>query len=105
MKNYKEYISIKADLINAILVKLPCNVLDISFDYDEKSITLQIVLLSNTNLDDSFFRRVDNLFNDYEVVTKIIHISKEKFNENMGGWIPSGYTWLKYNLLSKAEVL
>lgn len=105
MKNYKEYISIKVDLINSILLRLPRNVLDISFDYDEKTITLQIILLSNTSLNDSFFRKIDNQFSDYEVIVKIINVSKEKFNENMGGWIPSGYIWLKYNLFSKAEVL
>ena len=105
MIEYETYINIKVNLINTLLVKLPRNILDISFNYERESLTLQFVLLSGTFLEDSFVEKVDNSFKSYNVTKNIIYISREKYNENIGGWIPSGYTWLKYNLYSKAEVL
>lgn len=105
MENYKEYLDIKVNLINTILLGLPRNILDISFDYDKETLTIQFVLLSGTSLDDLFICKIDDCFCSYTVIKDYIYISKEKYNENIGGWIPSGYTWLKYNLYSKAEVL
>ena len=105
MDNYKEYIELKVNLINVILVGLPRNILDVSFDFEKETLTIQFVLLVGTFVDKSFFNKINNNFKNYNVTKEIIYISKEKYNENINGWLPSGYTWLKYNLFSKAEVL
>jgi hypothetical protein len=105
MVSNNEYLEIKYALINAFLLKAPDNIVDISYSVENDTIIIQVVLLEGTDLKQSIYERVENSLKNHEVIIKKVFISKEKFNENKGLWVPRYYNWLTYVLLSKAEVL
>jgi hypothetical protein len=105
MKYNTHYLDIKYALINAFLVNADKALLDISYEFEEDKIKVQVVLIDGSNRDYSFKEKVKEHFSNWQVEVNVLFISKEKFNENKGDWNPKYYKWLKYLLFSKAEVL
>lgn len=104
MKNSK-WLDIRYALIKAFMVDADPNILDISHTMDENEITIQVVMIENTKLSEYFKNNISSILPEYKININEIYISKEKFNENKGEWIPINYPHLKYLLFSKAEVL
>jgi predicted regulator of amino acid metabolism with ACT domain len=105
MENFKKFIDIKCTLIDIFLLQMTKNILDISYSLSGNSILLQIVLLEDTALDENVINKVHKYLSDYTISIKTLFLSKKQFNENPGVFSPIYYTWLTYNLYSKAETL
>ncbi len=104
MKYNTEYLDVKYALIQGFLRKLPKEVVDISYLIQGKIITVQVVLLEEVLLDEAI-NKTNEILGFYEIRLKKVFISKEKFNNNKGNWLPESYAWLPNLLFSKAEVL
>ena len=105
IENIEDYFDIKFRLINVFLLEMHENILDISYAYDKDTLNLQIVLLEGTVLAKCYDKSLRDTFNEYDVKIDMIFLTKEIFNQNKGGWLPSGYKWLEFVLYSKAEIL
>lgn len=101
----KTFLEIKLNLIDLVLLDMPVDVIDISYDFDRDNINIQIVLLKGSILEKSRYEKLNYFFKDYTVKIKTIFISRDFFNERRGEWLPHGYTWLSNILFSKAEIL
>ncbi|MCZ2101155.1 MAG: hypothetical protein LC107_06425 [Chitinophagales bacterium] len=100
-----EYINTHYALISSFLIKADKNVLDISYNVDEKKMTIQVVLLEGFTLSKERTDNVKERLSGFEVVITELYLTKDQFNENKGEWQPRYYKWLDYLLFSKAEVL
>ncbi|GEM_PF-4013472 len=109
--NYnKEYIDIEVALINALMIDPQPEMLDVSFSFCNKMISIQIVYLEDTTVDPSTKWRVWDSLRGFEIELNTLFISKMAFNKNNGNtesWEPwePGYDWLAHPLFSKAEQL
>ncbi len=105
MKYNTLYINIKYALLEAFMHKASSDILDISYSNEGKTLTIQVVLLEETNLSDEVKKKVKNNLSEFDIKLNELHISKERFNENKGEWKPKYYNWLEHLLFSKAEAL
>ena len=104
--NYnKEYITIEVALINALMIDPQPEMLDVSFSFCNKVISIQIVYLEGTQIDPSTNWRVSENLSGFEIEFSTLFVSKEAFNANKGNWAPVDYEWIGYLLFSKAEQL
>lgn len=81
------------------------NVLDISYNFNETKIDIQVVLLEGFNLSQDRIANLKEKLSSFDVATTEIYLTKKQFNENKGEWQPRYYKWLDHLLFSKAEVL
>ena len=106
MRNYNiEYLEIEYSLMQVFLINIPDNILDISYHLLLKNIEIQVVILEDTTIKSSYRNDIEHILEGYTIDIKIVFISKEKFNENRGEWLPIYYSWLPNLLFSKAEIL
>lgn len=104
--NYNiEYLKVRCLLIDSFLKEAESNVLDISYTIEGNSITIQIVLLENTIFSETSRVRIGNNLQGYVVTINEIYISKEKFNDYEGTWLPKHYEWMSDVLFSKAKTI
>lgn len=102
--NYnKKHIDIQIGLINSFLYEMPTEILDVSYDYTDKKITVQIVSCEEANLNAEITDRILKNLADFQVSFKMIYISREKYNLNKENWRPIDYEWLDHLLYSKTE--
>lgn len=92
-------------LIDIFLLDMPIEILDISYDYDFEKINIQIVTISEDFNSNFYRKRLKSFFPNCAIIIKAILVDKETYNRNSGEWLPSGFSWLKYVLFSKAEIL
>jgi predicted amino acid-binding ACT domain protein len=105
MEYNSEYINIKYALISAFLFKADSNILDISYNVQSDTLTIQVVLLEGAILSETLKEKAKINLPELDIVINVIHLTKEEFNENKGEWLPKHYQWLNYLLFSKAEAL
>lgn len=104
--NYNvEYINVKYSLIKCFLHSAESKVLDVSYDMNENKLTIQVVLLGKSKLSSETLSNIKQELPGFDVVISELNFTKEQFNESIGEWRPKNYSWLKYLLYSKAEVL
>ncbi|WP_163215066.1 hypothetical protein [Bacteroides sp. 519] len=101
----RKEVSIKRKLINIFLLEMPRNIVDISYEYNDVSLNIQIVLLDKTDLDKTYENILREEFDHFVVNVTILYIAKDAFNKNIGEWLPSEYNWLSNVLYSKAEII
>lgn len=100
-----KYLEVRCSLIDSFLKEAESNVLDISYTVEGGSITIQIVLLENTTLSEKSRARIANNLQAFVVTIIEIYISKEKFNDYEGVWLPQHYNWMSDVLFSKAKII
>lgn len=100
-----EYINIKYALIESFLIKAKKEILDISYNINEREITIQTVLLEGFNFPDRMIKDAKGKLSDFDIIVNELHLTKKQFNESRGEWRPKHYKWLDYLLFSKAEML
>lgn len=100
-----DYINLKYTLINCFLFKADKNVLDISYNFNETKIDIQVVLLEGFNLSQERIANLKERLSSFDVAITELYLTKKQFNENKGEWQPRYYKWLDHLLFSKAEVL
>ncbi len=106
MRNYNiEYLEIEYSLMQVFLINIPDNILDISYHSFLKNIEIQVVILEETTIKSTYKKDIEHILEGYTIGINIVFISKEKFNENKGEWLPIYYTWLPNLLFSKAAIL
>ena len=106
MRNYNiEYLEIEYSLMQVFLINIPDNILDISYYSLLKNIEIQVVILEDTTIKSTYKKDIEHILEGYTIDVNILFISKEKFNENKGEWLPIYYTWLPNLLFSKAAIL
>lgn len=106
MRDYNyEYINVHYALIEAFLIKADTNILDISYNVENKKLVIQIVLLEGASFSRKLFNTIRKRLVGFEIEIMDLYLTKEQFNENRGQWTPVNYKWLDYLLFSKAEVL
>lgn len=101
----KRYLTIKMKLIELFLCQMPKEILDISYEYNETHLTIQLVLLEDYYIPLNIEEEIKNNFDSYIIDIKYIYLKSEVFNSNKGSWLPAGYEWLPHILYSKAEIL
>lgn len=103
--NYNEiFLDINYSLIKVFLLDVKPNIIDISYSVNANIISIQIVLLENTILEESLKNDVVEELVDYIVEFNLIFISGDAYNLNRGAWKPSDYNWLSCVILSKSEI-
>lgn len=103
MKYNKEFLDIKCELIKCFLIEADKNILDISFNIQMDKIEIQVVLLVGNSISKDKRGCIEASLNSFEIIIREIYLSKEKFNENKGDWLPINYKWLDYLLFTKSE--
>jgi hypothetical protein len=104
MKYNENFLDINYSLIRVFLLDVKPNIIEISYSVIPNIITVQIVLLENTILEESSKINVTQELADYAVEFNLIHISRETYNLNKGSWQPIAYNWLANVILSKSEI-
>ncbi|MDJ1466896.1 MULTISPECIES: hypothetical protein [Xanthocytophaga] len=105
MEYNTEYIRIHYALMQAFMINAGSNILDVSYVVEKKNLTIQIVLLAETELGEHNKGKIYKDLPDYTIIFEEIYLTREKFNETKGEWMPKYYTWLHYLLFSKSEVI
>lgn len=100
----KNLLHIDYILIQNLLIDIEPSILDISYDLNDKNLFLQFVVLYGFNIPLEIIQKLRIELNSYNVQYNTISITREKFNENTGDWLPRYYKWLSHLLFSKAEV-
>ena len=105
MKYNLDYLTIKYALIKSFLIKANVNLLDISYSVDSRIIAIQVVALGDSITSDLLKDDVKRFLTGFEIEVVVLSLSKEKFNESSGQWMPKYYQWKEEVLFSKAEAL
>jgi hypothetical protein len=105
MKHNNDYINITYALMQVFLIDAERNLVDVSYSFEGNYLTLQIVLTENTTLSKNTSDKINSILNSHIVIMNVLHISKNKFNESLGEWLPKEYSWLKYLLFSKSYLI
>lgn len=99
-----EYINIKNGLVEAVLIFMPENILDVSYSVQRKLIKLQIVMLKNTELPEGIKQNLASGLKDYDFKYELVFVTKEEYNETTSSWMPKHFSWMDNLLFSKAEI-
>lgn len=99
------YIEIHTHLIDIFMRKMSKNIVDISYDFNDNDIIIQVVLLENSSLNEYYILELKDLLTNHYVNINTVFVSKDIFNKGKGEWLPLGYKWLTNVLYSKAEIL
>jgi hypothetical protein len=86
-----------------MLINININVLYISYNVQDFTLEIQVILLEGSNLSKEVKVNIRDRLSHFKIEIIELHLTKEKFNENIGEWQPKYYKWLNYLLFSKAE--
>lgn len=87
------------------MLKASRNLLDVSYNKNDKELIIQVVLLNGKTLSDEIKKHLHISFPEFELSIKELTITKESFNVSKGEWVPKNYKWLDNVLFCKSEVL
>ena len=105
MEKDSKLIDLRCSLTQVFLIQAQKEIVDVSFSLSNNKITIQIVLLEGAELAQFIMDKINKNLKNYEVEINKVSISREKFNQNLGDWLPTFYNWLPHLVLSKAEVI
>lgn len=100
-----EYIDIHPILVRVFMSNMPQEILDISYEYDSDSITIQIIILDSYILPTDYRKLVMDYFDNKQIDIQVIRLRKAEFNLTENSWSPLSYRWLSHVLFSKAAIL
>ncbi|MEM6272604.1 MAG: hypothetical protein AAF998_24545 [Bacteroidota bacterium] len=96
-------IDIQYALINAILIDLPAEILDVSYSLGEAQVLVQFVILDSYEIPQEIVDKLRNSLPLYKVDVDKIRLTVADFNKDIGLWKPTSYDWLDFLLLSKSQ--
>lgn len=102
MSYNQNYLDIKSAMMEIFLSDVPKHVADISYSVNNgNQIDVQVVLLDGGTMSDTVLQKVNSI-KKYMIKINVVSLSKEKYNETKGIWIPKYYNWKENLLFSKA---
>jgi hypothetical protein len=103
MKQYNvDYLNTKAALIDFLLIDIPCNIVEISYEVDSDRVDLLFILLSQQKSPVPIFN-IETVLGKKVSITEEIILS-EYFEDEKEHWKPTKYNRLANLLFSRAKL-